>query len=40
MINDGLQNLVSGMGTDRDKSVHTTYTLPTVDKAQYAYAAG
>jgi uncharacterized protein len=38
MINDGLKNLVSGMGTDRDKSVHTTYTLPTVDKAQYAYA--
>jgi phage-related protein (TIGR01555 family) len=35
---DSLQNLVSGMGTDRDKSSATTYVQPTIDRQLYTAA--
>jgi uncharacterized protein len=38
-INDGLTSLVTGMGTDRDKSESVTYTLPTHDRTQEYVAA-
>lgn len=39
MIKDGLQSLVTGMGTDRDKSASVTYQLPTSDRTQEYVAA-
>ncbi len=37
-FNDSLQNLVSGMGTDRDKQSGTTYEQPSVETQQYKNA--
>lgn len=34
LIHDGLQNLVSGMGTDRDKGAHASYMMPVDNFAQ------
>lgn len=38
-INDGLTSLITGMGTDRDKSASVTYEMPTTDRTSEYVAA-